>query len=84
MDTSTRLPGHVLWSEGWPVETTPGHGPGWRSLSRRAGPGRALCECGEMSPVLDSANGRKRWHREHKDLIRNPAPNGLGKESSDE
>ena len=67
---STRLAGHGLWSEGWPVEKTPGHGPGWRSLTRRAGPGRALCECGEMSPVLDSANKRKRWHKEHKEQAR--------------
>ena len=61
---STRLAGHSLWSEGWPVEATPGHGVGWRSMSHRSGAGRALCECGEMSPVLDSVNKRKRWHKE--------------------
>ena len=69
---STRLSGHALWSEGWPVEATPGHSPGWRSLSHRSDAGRALCECGEMSPVLDSVNKRKRWHREvHKEQVRN-------------
>ena len=31
-----------------------------------AGRGRALCECGSVSPRLDSANQRKKWHREHK------------------
>lgn len=67
---STRLSGHGLWSEGWPVEATPGHGQGWRQMSRRSGPGRALCECGEMSPVLESANQRKRWHKEHKEQVR--------------
>lgn len=30
------------------------------------GRGRALCECGSVSPPLDSANQRKKWHREHK------------------
>jgi hypothetical protein len=67
---STRLSGHGLWSEGWPVEATPGHGQGWRPLNHRSGPGRALCECGEMSPELPSANARKRWHGEHKEQVR--------------
>jgi len=67
---STRLPGHALWSEGWPVETDPRSNAGWRPLNHRSGPGRALCECGEMSPVLGSANERKRWHRDtHKPAI---------------
>ncbi len=74
---STRLAGHALWSEGWPVEATPGHGEGWRPGRRSADVGRALCECGEMSPVLDSVNERKRWHREiHKPEIRARAAEG--------
>ena len=68
--TSVRLPGHGLWSEGWPVDATPGHWPGWRQRQHRSGRGRGLCECGEMSPELDSAAARKRWHRDHKAAVR--------------
>jgi hypothetical protein len=70
MDTSTRVAGHGLWSEGWPVIATPGQGPGWRPGSHRGDIGRALCECGEMSEPLLSAAERKRWHREHKEAVR--------------
>jgi len=71
MGTSTRLSGHSLWNEGWPVDATPGHGQGWRQGRHRGDMGRALCECGEMSPVLHSANERKRWHRDvHKPEVR--------------
>lgn len=28
--------------------------------------GRGLCECGEMSDMLDSGRQRKQWHRDHK------------------
>ena len=68
---SARLSGHALWSEGWPVEATPGRGQGWQAGLWRNGEGRALCECGEMSPVLESARVRKRWHRDvHKPEVR--------------
>jgi hypothetical protein len=71
MDTSTRLPGHGLWREGWPVIATPGQGPGWREGLHRGDIGRALCECGEMSEPLLSAAERKRWHRDvHKPAVR--------------
>lgn len=71
MSTGTGIAGHGLWSEGWPVDATPGHGQGWQPGRFRSDVGRALCECGEMSPVLDSAAERKRWHRDvHKAEIR--------------
>lgn len=35
----------------------------WNSTS---GVGYALCSCGATSDILDSANLRKAWHREHK------------------
>ncbi len=63
MDTSTRLPGHGLYREGWPV-ISPDHAYGWKPAQHRADIGRALCECGEMSEPLMSAAERKRWHRE--------------------
>jgi hypothetical protein len=67
---STRVAGHGLWSEGWPVDATPGKGAGWRPGRHRTDAGCGLCECGEMSPVLDSVAARRRWHKEHKQQIR--------------
>jgi hypothetical protein len=69
VDTSTRLPGHGLYREGWPV-ISPEQGRGWHPAPRRSDIGRALCECGEMSEPLLSAAERKRWHRGHKAAVR--------------
>ncbi len=53
---------HGLWFEGAPHDDK-GHRIGWQGTS---GVGRAVCRCGEMSPILPSGNARKAWHREHK------------------
>lgn len=54
---------HTLWNEGAPF-----------SADRRrlnpggvGGEGRAVCSCGELSPVLPSSVQRRAWHRRHKD-----------------
>lgn len=57
--TSNRLPGHTLRFEGKVY--------GYNHTVRQ---GRARCTCGAESLVLDSDAARKRWHREHKDEIR--------------
>jgi hypothetical protein len=38
-----------------------------------SGRGRALCSCGEVSPILETGNARKDWHRGHKLKIANVA-----------
>jgi hypothetical protein len=30
----------------------------------------ALCECGTYSPLIKNRTQRKRWHKDHKDDIR--------------
>ena len=64
----TNLRGHALRGEGM------GHKPGdedepWVTIWR-GWTGVGLCECGEVSPVLESNADRKRWHIAHKDEIR--------------
>jgi hypothetical protein len=57
----TNLHGHALRSEGKPYE--PGETSPWlRVYGSRTGV--ALCECGAVSPVLESDAARKRWHRD--------------------
>ena len=34
------------------------------------GKGKAYCSCGQLSPVLECTAARKRWHKEHKQAIR--------------
>jgi hypothetical protein len=69
MDTSTRLRGHGLQSEGKPFEDD-GRG-GTRRTELYGGPvGFGLCACGERSGVLDSDYARRVWHRGHKDEVR--------------
>lgn len=66
-----RVPGHTLAHEGAPhiVDET------GRVVRVRApwggvgGYGRALCSCGQMSPLFDSAHKRKKWHRDHKEEV---------------
>jgi hypothetical protein len=58
-----RLPGHALVAEGAPFERR-----GHRLIGKG---GRALCECGELSPPLANTSRRKAWHRdEHKPAAR--------------
>lgn len=58
--------GHGLVSEGAPFDEFRrrlGFGTG------TYGVGRGLCTCGDFSPVHHSAADRKRWHRQHKEMI---------------
>lgn len=61
----TRVVGHALWYEGgahddngYPIDVG-----GWVT---RSGPGRAKCECGDLSEVLTSGAARRAWHKAHK------------------
>jgi hypothetical protein len=66
--TSTRLVGHGLRAEGAAFFL---FAPG--KVQRRLignGPGRGLCECGDVSDELPNRAARKRWHREHKEQIK--------------
>lgn len=79
-DSARRLTGHGLRSEGAPFERREGR---WshvhRGIVRSSGTGRALCECGATSGVLDSGNARKAWHREHKAEVRAGLDAGRGR-----
>ena len=62
----SRLVGHGLRHEGAAFVGTV-------SLIRSddfSGPGIALCECGARSPWIKNRAQRQRWHRDHKDDIR--------------
>jgi hypothetical protein len=80
MDTSTRLPGHGLLSEGKPHEQGGTSGRYERIFTAPfEKSGHGACSCGEASPVLESDSARRKWHRAHKDEIRaaagaEPAP----------
>lgn len=72
-DTSTRLPGHGLYAEGKACD--PDQHYAYMMTGEKTG--RGLCSCGEQSPVLDSDNARRRWHREvHKPEVREKMRNG--------
>ena len=62
-----RVKGHTLRSEG--AAYSRGE-DGVRHMRARwnttSGVGYGLCSCGEVSDILDSANLRKAWHRNHK------------------
>jgi hypothetical protein len=61
-----RVKGHGLRSEGAAyVVDKDGHISRTR-YNTTGGLGRALCECGEMSPITNSSTTRKAWHRQHK------------------
>lgn len=65
------LPGHALAHHGVPVDEHGARLPrpnGWAYST--AGPGRALCECGAISPHLSGPTRRANWHRSHKDAVR--------------
>ena len=59
---STRLAGHGLRHEGRHWVPAVGY------VAGGSAPGK--CECGAESPTLTSAAVRKRWHKEHKQQIR--------------
>jgi hypothetical protein len=61
---TTRIAGHTLPDEG---RLNGDNG----LMSRCNGAGSIQCSCGQPSPVLPSTAARKRWHRDHKDTIRN-------------
>lgn len=67
MSRALIVPGHGLVSEGLP------HDEKGEALIRNGfshgGTGRAKCSCGTLSEILDSANKRKQWHRDHKNQI---------------
>lgn len=68
---NTRLTGHALDSEGKPFvlgqHEQDGH---WVRPYGYQSEGVALCECGVASGWLTSNAARQRWHRAHKDEIR--------------
>lgn len=74
MDTSTRLRGHGLLSEGKPYFFRQGDKqdtPSWhRADPDFDGQGHGVCSCGAASPELETDGQRKRWHKAHKDEIR--------------
>lgn len=73
MDTSTRLAGHGLLSEGRPYELRQGDEEGassWHRTHWRESEGCGVCSCGAFSGPLPTNGARKRWHRDHKDQIR--------------
>lgn len=57
---SNRLAGHELSNEGRI------YGDGIYIVRE----GKTRCSCGVESPVLPSANARRRWHANHKDEVR--------------
>lgn len=84
---TTRVPGHTLRSEGaayikagccdWarPLASIDGHG--LHRLPVGQG-GHGVCSCGEYSAHLYADNERKRWHREHKDLVQQQLASDIG------
>lgn len=62
----TLLKGHALQQEGHPTAWDSIYGwwrfdPTW---------GRGHCECGAAAPLGISVKAVQRWHREHKDALR--------------
>lgn len=68
---SSIVVGHGLSAEGAPHDER-GDRIGSNTVS---GIGRGLCACGATSDVLPSAGQRRRWHREHKQAIRDEMRN---------
>ena len=63
----TRVSGHTLTSEGAAYRVFgDSQYPKRVQWNTTSGTGFALCSCGARSPILDSANLRKAWHRSHK------------------
>lgn len=68
VDTSTRLAGHGLLAEGKPFHSALGDDGRPRRMTGSTGYGR--CSCGVRSVLTTSDAARKRWHKEHKNLVR--------------
>lgn len=69
MTSPLRVKGHTLRGEGAAFRNTSGGvvvQERWYSI---AGSGFGLCSCGARSDILDSANQRKAWHRNHKSAV---------------
>lgn len=67
---TTIVRGHALRDEGAPYDE---HGRPRQTADggvQHGGTGHALCECGQLSPLLASDRERKSWHRGHKAEIR--------------
>lgn len=62
----SRVVGHSLRSEGAAFYDFVGGGTARRGSNSTSGKGFALCSCGARSPIFESANQRKAWHRSHK------------------
>lgn len=76
MDTSTRLPGHGLLSEGRPYELRQGDeedAPSWHRTDWRTHEGSGVCSCGAFSGPLPTNGARQRWHKAHKEQVRKEA-----------
>lgn len=72
--TSSRVSGHALRHEGAPYDELGNLiRRGWYYTSTD-GPGRALCECGTLSPEFSSRRRRRIWHRAHKQAILSQDP----------
>lgn len=67
---SSRLAGHGLRAEGKVFEDD-GNGGTRRKYGSYDNFGFGLCSCGSRSSALYSDAARKRWHREHKEQVRN-------------
>lgn len=67
---SSRLDGHVLVAKGAPFGKGGARAPRRRYWHGVGGRGRALCTCGDTSPVVDSVAERLDWHRRHKNSLR--------------
>lgn len=77
---SQRLPGHTLRDEGAPFSAPScdldrcAEAFGVKNVAPYggiSGPGHATCSCGEQSDHRPSGAARRRWHRQHKNDIRN-------------
>lgn len=61
MKGKTLLSGHTLLFEGKPIDLWP---------YTTGGPGVGGCSCGERSETLATNAARKRWHKRHKEEVR--------------
>lgn len=71
--TSTRLPGHGLLSEGRPYEWRQGDeedAPSWHRTDWRVTEGCGVCSCGAFSGPLLTNGARRRWYGAHKGKVR--------------
>lgn len=60
----TLVKGHTLFREGWPCYSN------GAECTMMWTNGHAVCSCGAVSECLDSTAARKRWHRLHKQEVK--------------